>query len=779
MSPEQAQGLQVHEKSDVFSFGVMLYEMVAGRRPFTGDTTLATLSAIVGQVPPRLKSVRGRVPVDVERLVNACLRKDPAVRPPARDVARDLETIRLRLASRAFDVRGLLRRPVVALPVLAVLLGVVVLGWWRWSVGARVRWAHAVALPEIQRLADESQFDRAFRLAREALDVLPDDPRLRQLWLDVTTPASIRTDPPGADVAIKGYRDADASWYLLGRTPLENIRVPFGAVRLRISARGFEIIEVAAAAGGAISRGVTYRMDETGKAPPGMVRVGKGPGRFANFVSPLSEYWIDRLEVTNRQFKEFIDKGGYRIHEYWRESFILDSRRLSWEEAMARFRDATGRPGPATWELGTYPEGQAEFPVSGVSWYEAAAYAEFAGKSLPTMLHWSRAAGFGNPLVDIVGGSNFAGKGPAPAGSYGGLGPFGTHDMAGNVKEWIWNRFGNRRLAIGGAWNEPGYMFWTPDEHGPFERQARLGFRCVKYIEPPSPEATAPLASEKLARSDLVGERPVGDEIFKAYQSLYRYDRQPLNASVDAVEDTTLWRKESVSFDAGYGDQRLRAYLFLPKNYSSPFQVVVGFPPGEAFARRSSRDLGLRWADFLIRSGRAFLFPVYKGTYERGPSSLGVGPSAARDEVIAWSKEFGRSIDYLETRTDIHASRIGYYGISSGADAGFILTALEPRVKASVLQGGGLVYDEVQLPEAHVVNFAPRIRIPTLFLYGRNDVNRPVDTVQVPLFRLLGTPADHKRHVILEGGHTPARQQDVIREVLDWFDRYLGPVTPS
>ena len=113
--------------------------------------------------------------------------------------------------------------------------------------------------------------------------------------------------------------------------------------------------------------------------------------------------------------------------------------------------------------------------MSGVSWYEAAAFARFAGKSLPTLLHWSRAAGLGDPLVDIVGASNFSGEGPTPAGTYGGLGPFGTSDMAGNAKEWTWNQFGKRRLAIGGAWDEPGYMFWTPDAHGPFERPPNLG----------------------------------------------------------------------------------------------------------------------------------------------------------------------------------------------------------------------------------------------------------------------------------------------------------------
>src|SRR4030095_1299203 len=96
--------------------------------------------------------------------------------------------------------------------------------------------------------------------------------------------------------------------------------------------------------------------------------------------------------VTNRQFKEFLDRGGYRTRDYWKHPFVNERRTLTWEQAMAEFRDATGRPGPATWQLGTYPDGRADFPVNGVSWYEAAAYAEFAGKSLPTVDHWFRAA---------------------------------------------------------------------------------------------------------------------------------------------------------------------------------------------------------------------------------------------------------------------------------------------------------------------------------------------------------------------------------------------------
>ena len=85
-------------------------------------------------------------------------------------------------------------------------------------------------------------------------------------------------------------------------------------------------------------------------------------------------YCIDKYEVTNEQYKNFVDAGGYRNQEYWQHKFIRNNRTLSWEQAMSQFHDKTGQPGPSTWGNGTYLEGQGKYPVSGVSWYEAAAY---------------------------------------------------------------------------------------------------------------------------------------------------------------------------------------------------------------------------------------------------------------------------------------------------------------------------------------------------------------------------------------------------------------------
>ena len=164
---------------------------------------------------------------------------------------------------------------------------------------------------------------------------------------------------------------------------------------------------------------------------------------------------MDRYEVTNRQFKEFVDQGGYRDPQFWKHDFVDGRRKLAWEAAMKKFADATGRPGPAGWEASDYPEGEAGHPVTGISWYEAAAYAEFAGKSLPTRNHWATAAGlylndiFYRTGSKIKRNSNFNGEGIDAIGKNLGMSSFGIYDMAGNVREWCWNETQNGHMMSG------------------------------------------------------------------------------------------------------------------------------------------------------------------------------------------------------------------------------------------------------------------------------------------------------------------------------------------
>ena len=117
---------------------------------------------------------------------------------------------------------------------------------------------------------------------------------------------------------------------------------------------------------------------------------------------------------------------------------------------------------------------------------------------------------------------------------------------------------------------------------------------------------------------------------------------------------------------------------------------------------------------------------------------------------------------------------LGYYGVSWGGRMGPLMLAVEPRIKAAVLNVAGLKFQRA-LPEADPFNFAPHVTVPVLMLNARYDQFFPLETSQNPLFRLLGTPPDRKRHVVYEAGHLMPRTL-TITETLDWFDRYLGKV---
>ncbi len=586
------------------------------------------------------------------------------------------------------------------------------------------------------------------------------------------------TTPSGAKVSYRAYGDATQPWRQLGETPITGARIPLAHVRLRLEKEGMETVEVASLL--PFLSGQNIELSRAGQTPRGMVAVQGRPAPWTHSgnTMPLPDFYIDRFEVTNRQFQEFVDAGGYRDAKYWPDPIRKDGREIPVEEGLRLFRDTTGRPGPATWELGAFPKDQAEFPVAGVSWQEAAAYCRYAGKALPTVHHWRIAAGFGL-FSDILLFSNFGGSGPARVGSYSGITPFGAYDMAGNVAEWCQNESvsGGRRYILGGAWNEPSYRFLDVDAQDPLTRSATFGFRCALYPTAIPAEAQAPIG--RLVR-DYSTEKPVGDETFRIFRRMYAYDPAPLDVKTESIDDSNaVWRKETLSYTAAYGGERIPAYLFLPKNARPPYQTVLYVPGGDALALRNSQT-GTRtnYFDFLLRTGRAVLYPVYSGMFERHREGPG-GPNAQREWTIQFAKDVRRSVDFLESRPDIQRGGVSYYGLSVGGTFASLFLALEPRFKAGVLVGGGLFGDEAP-PEADVLNFAPRVTLPVLMLNGRLDFQIPFETLQKPMFRLLGSAESDKRQILFETGHLPP-VQDLMRETLNWFDRYVGPVplTPA
>ena len=173
MSPEQAAGKEIDFRSDIFSLGVILYEMLAGALPFSGESQSAQLYAIVHEAPRPLHAVRPDVPDGLERIVNHALEKEREKRyASAGELGSDLADFQASLtvsATVAAKRKSLARRRI---------------GWalvpfgngdrrWLYQRNAPVRWARNHALPAISQLTAESNYIGAFRLARKAARHIP------------------------------------------------------------------------------------------------------------------------------------------------------------------------------------------------------------------------------------------------------------------------------------------------------------------------------------------------------------------------------------------------------------------------------------------------------------------------------------------------------------------------------------------------------------------------------------------------------------------------------
>jgi dienelactone hydrolase len=673
------------------------------------------------------------------------------------------------------------------IPVTIVLLLLILTGVRLIHKQVKIKWAREEAIPQMERLLNDQQFVNAYQVRQQAKKYIPDDPEFLNLDSQITTRFSILTDPEGVDVYYKEYPDVQGEWNFLGKSPIQNIEMPdMTMYRWKLEKAEYEnVLAVLPTSADTLFR----KMHEIGKIPDGMVYVeGINQQTSIDFFSKDKHgFFIDRYEVSNKEYKKFIDHGGYQDPSFWQNDFILNNEKLSFGEAMDQFRDATGRPGPATWEAGDYPDGQDDYPVNGISWYEAAAYALSAGKSLPTISHWRSTAGFeirsyrfflGPNLIPL---SNMKGIGPEPVGNNAGINCFGTSDMSGNVREWCWNEAPAGRLIQGGAWNDASYMAIDYSQLPAFDRSEKNGFRCALYPDVEQIPEEVFLPFEMQLQRDHRSEEPASEVEFQIFKKQFMYDYKDLNSVVENRNETPAdWIIEKVSFDAAYEQERVIAYLFLPKEVVQPFQTIILFPGSGAMNSNSIFDNNwdIQSLSYLINNGRAVMYPIYKGTYERRDGYCNPRPSYESHQytecLIKQIKDLRRSIDYLETREDIDTSSLCYIGDSWGGRLGSIIPAVEERIKLNVLLRGGFS-SENKFPEVDEINYVSHVKSPVLMLNGRYDFVFPFESTVKPMFDLWGTPEKDKKLVLYDTDHFIPKTE-MIKEVLDWLDKNFGPV---
>ncbi|MDZ7626665.1 MAG: bifunctional serine/threonine-protein kinase/formylglycine-generating enzyme family protein [Ignavibacteriaceae bacterium] len=566
MSPEQLRGEEVDFRSDIWSLGIVFYEMLTGQPPFQGNFDQAIIYSVLHEKTKSIKKINPDVPDELEQIVLSCLEKDPKKRiQSAEELLTKLKSIegqssvsksvKFNISRLRISKAGLIVSTIIALVfvLLAVFLPV-------------KKIFSPVNVDELTRqldtLVSQRNYFAAFDLAKDHQSELKNNPVFKSLSLFIYDTLSVSTEPEGAKIFLKRFDPAKQNLAdkgeFFGITPIKNSMIARGDYLLTFEKDGYSTSQRIASSFPIIKeypvprRGVNLsaKMLKTNEIDSNMVFVPGGDYKIVSwslFDLPnvkLSDFHIDKYEVSNKDYKQFISNGGYLKKEFWKHSFTKDGKEISWADAMKIFVDRSNLPGPRSWVNQDFPEGKGNYPVTDITWYEASAYAEFRGKSLPTVYQWEKAArngvinyqGMSLPwgvvysMENVIGRANFNGKGTEPADQYEfGISAFGCYNMAGNVKEWCLNNSSNGHSITGGSWEDIYYVYGDFGSFPGFYSSGSIGFRCVKNIMPVENDPAAAFINKD---HKVETYKPISELEYKKLLTYYKYDKQSLNAKV-------------------------------------------------------------------------------------------------------------------------------------------------------------------------------------------------------------------------------------------------------
>ena len=355
MSPEQVLGEELDPRTDLFSFGVVLYEMCTGKLPFRGETSAAVTDSILHKTPSPPSSVNPTLSGEIDRIVRKALEKSLDKRfETAEEIRAGLESIRQRRlmeSSASLHIARVMRKPSFLSGALGVVIVLAVASGLIYRHYARLRWVHETALPELQKLALEGKGVAFYQLLQQARHYRLEEAALSEIETRYASPRPIVTTPPGAEVYIREYGDPKSQWIDLGKTPVNNVKLLWAQYALRIVKDGYETVEVTTESQPLFGT-TSIILDPIGRLPSHMVHVSAGEVDVDQNPVKVDEFLIGKYEVTNREYKTFVDAGGYREAKYWKFPFVKDGRTLSFEQAVSQFVDKTDRYAPSTWVSG-------------------------------------------------------------------------------------------------------------------------------------------------------------------------------------------------------------------------------------------------------------------------------------------------------------------------------------------------------------------------------------------------------------------------------------------
>lgn len=640
-------------------------------------------------------------------------------------------------------------------------------------------------LPEIVQAYDENRLFDVYAETKKLIEEGNTNPVIKSYFEKVTQPVSIVTDINGVEVSLKRMNDSTGTWSYIGTTPLDSVRIPNGFLEYKFEGEDFSDSEFAHTY--YVSNGYNtfnFPKEFNNLKDHVLFLGGKKPLNFpgVDHLPPveIGPFSMSKFEVTNKEYKEFLDQGGYGNPEYWDFPYQFEDKELTFESTVKTFVDGLGQTGPAGWSYGNYPEGQADFPVTGISWFEARAYAKYKGLSIPNIYQWAHAAILFRSS-GFVPKSNFSKNMLVAVGSINSNNPNQIFDIAGNAREWVINStddLNNHRGILGGGYTDDPYYFNDYYGQHVLDRSLSNGIRLVKNLAGHTEIDESPEASVAIPKRDFLNEETVSDEVFEIFREQFNYPDKPLHAKlipqevssgtfkVDRFEVTSAYEKDGI----------LPGYIFYDGSYKKPLKPIIYFPGSNAIHHTNVEYMiksSLNRFSYLMKEGYAVILPIYLSTYERADSIKSDYPNESeeyKDHVIKWGKDYRRAIDYVFSRDDMDSNNLTYLGSSWGGFMANTLLAIDDRMKSATLYVGGLCFQKSK-KEVEAYHYTSRITIPVQMLNGKYDQFFPLESSQIPMFELLGTPEEDKKHYVAQTGHFVPRET-LIKEHLAWLKKY-------
>ena len=643
-------------------------------------------------------------------------------------------------------------------------------------------------LPKVVQLFDKGNILQVFKMTKQLYELNPNNELIKNYYDKSRKYAKLDLNKDGVEIRIK-YR-GDDMFQFVGYTPIDSFPVPnsWNSYQLKVIDGNFSYLFEN------IFNGVTvddhvYTLPEINSEilENHIVMPGRSINNFRVYGRNTGEiniptFSISKNEVSNIEYQEFVNDGGYQNPTFWDFPFKIDDKLYEFKKTVSTFKGKFGKNGPANWSYGKFPNGLGDHPVSGISWFEARAYAKYKNQELPNMHQWTYAAkAYTNTLdQDVMENGNFNSDFTKPVNSDAGS-LSGINNIGGNVKEWLINRSGNNKdkfSAAGGSYLEPSYQFIGQNFQNPNDRSIGNGIRLVKNLSSDNNTNLDNYSITQRVYRELDDEPSVSDEMFDYYKSQFDYPKNDINVQTNFINDPNdIYTIESFSMEPAYRSQeKLTGFIiYSSKNLKKPNPVIV-FPHAGSLRQNNIETIPprlIRTFSYLLDEGYAIIYPIYSGLYNRSRNNECDDDIeyCRKNNVFRKGKDYKKVIDYLETRSDFNFNNLSYYGSSMGANYSNWMLAIDDRVKSAFLLVGG-VNTSPQAKEIDQHNYTRRIKVPIFHIVGKLDPVVSYEKAFLPWKKIIGTPKKDLRIIEMDNvGHYVPRDT-IYAYHKNWIEKY-------